>query len=326
MSKASPTALESPLADIITKYVAERRAIGYRCEEEARLLHRLDHFLAGQGLASVALPRELVRQWLAKTPHEHPRTQAARACVTRQLAHFMAARDLPVYVPPAVRIEIARGDFTPYIFTRVEIHALLACVDRLPATPRSPRRHLVMPELFRILYGCGLRISEALKLTVTDVDLAQGVLLLREAKFRKDRLVPVSPGLSERLRGYAAAVDRTRDLGQAFFPNRYGGHYTKWAVYGLFRRLLREAGISHGGRGRGPRLHDMRHSFAVHRLEDWYRQGANLAAKLPVLSAYMGHQSLAGTQHYLRLTPALFPDVVASVEAVVGHAMPRRAR
>ncbi len=326
MSKASTTALKSPLADIMMQYVAERRAIGYRCEEEARLLCRLDGFLAGQGLASVELPRALVKQWVAKTPHEHPRTQAARASVTRQFARFIADRGLPAYVPPPVRIEIARFDFTPHIFTREEIHALLACADRLPATPRSPRRHLVMPELLRVLYGCGLRISEALKLVVTDVDLGQGVLLLREAKFRKDRLVPVSAGLTERLRCYAAAVDRARDLSQAFFPNRYGGHYTKWAVYGFFRRLLREAGISHGGRGRGPRLHDLRHTFAVHRLEAWYRQGANLAAKLPVLSAYMGHQSLAGTQRYLRLTPALFPDVVASVEAVVGHAMPRRER
>ena len=324
MSETFATALQSPLADIIMSYVAERRAIGYRCEAEARLLCRLDRFLAGQGLAAPELPRELVRQWVAKTPHEHPRTQAARVGLTRQLARFMADRGLPAYVPPPARMEISRVDFTPHIFTREEIHALLACVDRLPASLRSPRRHLVMPELFRVLYGCGLRISEALKLTVTDVDLDHGVLLLREAKFRKDRLVPVSARLTERLRCYAAAVDRTRDRGQAFFPNRVGGQYTKWAAYGIFRRLLRAAGISHGGRGRGPRLHDVRHTYAVHRLEDWYRQGANLAAKLPVLSAYMGHQSLAGTQRYLRLTPALFPEVVASVEAVVGHVLPRR--
>lgn len=326
MSEVFTTALKSPLAEIITSYVVERRAIGYRCEEEARILRRLDCFLATQGLASPELPRELVRQWLAKAPHEHPRTQAARAGLTRQLARFMADRGLPAYVPSPVRMEIARSNFTPHIFTREQIQALLACVDRLPASPHSPRRHLVMPELFRVLYGCGLRISEALKLAVTDVDLGQGVLLLREAKFRKDRLVPVSPGLAERLRHYATAVDCTRALDQPFFANRDGGNYTKWAVYGIFRHLLREAGISHGGRGRGPRLHDLRHTFAVHRLEDWYRQGANLAAKLPVLSAYMGHQSLAGTQRYLRLTPALFPDVVASVEAVVGHAMPRRER
>jgi integrase len=152
----------------------------------------------------------------------------------------------------------------------------------------------VIPELFRVLYGCGLRISEALKLTVPDVDLDKGVLLVREGKFRKDRLVPLSPGIADRLRRYAATLDRTEDQGQAFFPKQDGSHYDKG-------------------------------TFAVHRLEDWYRQGADLGAKLPVLSAYMGHQSLAGTQRYLRLTPSLFPEVAASVEAVVGHVMPRRA-
>lgn len=313
-----------PLADVMTNFVTERRAVGYRCNEEARILRRLDHFLAERGLSSPELLRDLVREWLAKRPHEHPRTQASRTSVTRQLARFMVDRDLPAYVPPPARMEITRLDFTPRIFTREEVRALLACVDRLPAHPGSPRRHIVMPELFRVLYGCGLRISEALNLTVADVDLNQGVLLVRQGKFRKDRLVPVSEGIAIRLRRYAGALDRSRDIGQAFFAKQDGSHYEKRAPYSAFRWMLREAGMSHGGRGRGPRLHDLRHTFAVHRLENWYRQGADLGAKLPVLSAYMGHQSLAGTQRYLRLTPALFPDVVASVESVVGQAMPRR--
>ncbi|MGH2668668.1 MAG: tyrosine-type recombinase/integrase [bacterium] len=261
MRKASSTtALKSPLADSITPYVSERRAIGYTCEEEARRLRRLDPCLGEQGRASAELPRELVRQWRAKRPHAHPRTQAARAGRTRQLARFRVDRGLPAYGPPALRTESVRVDFTPHLFTRAALRALRACVDRLPATPRSPPRHLVMPEMCRVLYGGGLRISEALPLTVTDVDLDQGVLRLREATFRKDRLVPLSPGLTERLRCSAVAGDRAGDLGQPFCPNRDGAHDTTCAVYGLFRRLLRAAGLSHGGRGRGPRLHDLRHT------------------------------------------------------------------
>ena len=118
MGEAFATALKSPLAEMITSYVAERRAIGYRCEAEARILRRLDCFLATQGLAAPELPRDLVRQWLAKTPHEHPRTQAARVGLTRQLARFMADRGLPAYVPPPARMEIERLDFTPHIFSR----------------------------------------------------------------------------------------------------------------------------------------------------------------------------------------------------------------
>jgi integrase/recombinase XerD len=314
-----------PLSDLITSYLAEKRAVGYRYLEEERLLRRLDEFLAGHGLTAMELPRDLVREWLAKRPHERPRTQASRAGITCQLARFMVGRGVPAYVSPPVWREIARLDFMPRIFTRAEMRDLLTSVDQLPADPRSPRRHLVIPELFRVLYGCGLRISEALKLTVPDVDLDEGVLLVREGKFRKDRLVPLSPGIAGRLRRYAGTLDRTEDQGQAFFPKQDGSHYDKGTVYSLFRKMLQAAGMSHGGRGHGPRLHDLRHTFAVHRLEDWYRQGADLGAKLPVLSAYMGHQSLAGTQRYLRLTPSLFPEVAASVEAVVGHVMPRRA-
>jgi integrase len=182
-----------------------------------------------------------------------------------------------------------------------------------------------MPELFRVLYGCGLRVSEALKLTVSDVDLDEGVLLIREAKFRKDRLVPVSLALAARLRRYAGTFNRSSDRGVAFFPKRDGSHYDKGIIYSTFRTMLHAAGISHGGRGQGPRLHDLRHTFAVHRLEQWYRQGADLGVKLAVLSSYLGHQSLAGTQRYLRLTSSLFPEITASVEAMVGHIVPRRA-
>jgi integrase/recombinase XerD len=312
-----------PLANLISSYVAERRAVGYKCLEEERLLRRLDHFLLGRGVTAHELPCDIVKEWMAKTPYERPRTRASRVGITRQLARFMVDRGHCAYIPPPVRMEIARLDFTPRIFTRAEIRALLSSIDRLPASPKSPRRHLVMPELFRILYGCGLRISEALKLTVADVNLDEGVLVIREGKFRKDRLVPLSPGLSGRLRRYAGALDRTGDRGKAFFPKQDGSHYDKGTVYSIFRRMLLTAGMSHGGRGHGPRLHDLRHTFAVHRLEEWYRQGADLGAKLPVLSVYMGHQSLAGTQRYLRLTPSLFPEVAASVEAMVGHVVPR---
>lgn len=324
MRDASGTSFQSPLAEIFTTYIAEKQALGYHYTYEVHALRSLDRFLAEHGLASPELPREILTQWLAKRPHERPRTHAGRACLTRRIARYMAHRGVPAWVPPPLRTEITRVDFAPRIFTRAEIRTLLSCVDRLPATPHSPRRHVVMPELFRILYGCGLRVSEALRLTVADVDLDAGVLLIREGKFRKDRLVPVSPGIAHRLRRYAAALERERDLDHAFFPKHDGSHYDKRAVYAVFRGLLRDAGISHGGRGHGPRLHDLRHTFAVHRLEDWYRRGDDLSAKLLVLSAYMGHQSLAGTQRYLQLTPALFPDVVARLEAFLGPTIPGR--
>jgi integrase len=143
-------------------------------------------------------------------------------------------------------------------------------------------------------------------------------------KFNKDRLVPMAPSMLARLRKYAAVLGK-RDPSSVFFPAPDGGPYSIVTVYRVFRRLLRECGIAHGGRGKGPRLHDLRHAFAVHRLENWYRQGADLEAKLPVLAAYMGHKSLASTQRYLRLTPEIFPDIRKRLDESTGHVIPRRS-
>jgi integrase len=177
-----------------------------------------------------------------------------------------------------------------------------------------------MPELFRVLYGCGCRLGEVLRLRVADVDLEQGVLTIRQGKFRKDRLVPLAPALTDRLRRYLAGM-KLMEPQAVFFPNAYGRSYSLKGVYSLFRRFLRRCGIAHGGRGRGPRLHDLRHTFAVHCLERWYRQGEDLNARLPLLVAYLGHQSLQGTQRYLRLTPEVFPNITARLESFLGSSL-----
>jgi integrase len=199
----------------------------------------------------------------------------------------------------------------------------LRAADALGVKPRFPRRHLILPEIFRVLYGCGLRVSEAIGLRVGAVDLRAGVLTIRQGKFRKDRLVPLAPSLTQRLRRYADALGG-QPADAVFFPSRGARPYHRVTVYHAFRQLLWRCRIAHGGRGHGPRLHDLRHTFAVHRLAQWYRAGADLNALLPVLATYLGHQSVTQTQVYLRLTADLFPDLAARSEAAFGHVIPRR--
>jgi integrase len=180
-----------------------------------------------------------------------------------------------------------------------------------------------MPEVFRLLYGCGFRLGEVLNLRVGDVDLNQGVITVRQGKFRKDRLVPPVLRLVDRLRQYAAGLGH-RPGEAVFFPAPSGRPYRLRSVYGVFRRLLLACGIHHGGRGKGPRIHDLRHGFAVNTLLRWYRNGEDLDAKLPLLAVYLGHQSLAGTQRYLHLTAELFPEITIRVEALFGDVIPGR--
>jgi integrase len=180
-----------------------------------------------------------------------------------------------------------------------------------------------MPEVLRLLYGCGFRVSEVLHLRVADVDLNRGVLTVREAKFGKDRLVPPALPLVQRLQRYDASLG-TRPPDAFFFPSSHGGPWGLATVYWLYRELFLRCGIPHAGRGKGPRVHDLRHTMAVHSLLRWYREGADLDAKLPVLATYLGHQSLAGTQRYLHLTAELFPEITVRANAAFGDVIPRR--
>jgi integrase/recombinase XerD len=163
-----------------------------------------------------------------------------------------------------------------------------------------------------MLYGCGLRISEALNLKIGDIDLKQGTLLIRDTKFKKERIVPMAETLTMRCRLYAGKVLGCMSHTSFFFPSPYGGSYSQSTIYKLFREVLWKAGISHSGRG--PRLHDVRHSHSIHCLKKWVLNKGDLTNLLPYLSVYLGHTDLRGTQHYLRLTADLYPSIIASVE------------
>ncbi len=178
-----------------------------------------------------------------------------------------------------------------------------------------------MPVLFRTIYACGLRVSEARLLHFGDVDVENGVLTIREGKGGKDRQVPVSAPLRQRLAGYHAQV-AGRTGGDWFFPGTAGRPLTLANIDKNFRRFLWQARIPHGGRGRGPRVHDLRHSHAVHNLARWFAAGEDAGALLPVLQTYMGHSSIADTDYYLRLTAESYPHIIARVQQALGDIVP----
>jgi len=259
---------------------------------------------------------------LAKKPHESASTQQQRITVFRQFSKFLLTAGCTAYVPDAT-VAARKSIFVPRMLTEEELRKFFRAVDTLEPTARSPLRHLIMPEVFRLLYGCGFRVREVLNLRIRDVDLNQGIITVRQGKFRKDRLVPPALSLVNRLRKYAGYFD-SRPPDAVFFPGPNGRPFALRTVYTLFREMLLQCGIPHAGRGKGPRIHDYRHLFAVHTLRRWYRDGENLEAKLPLLATYLGHQHLSGTQHYLHLTAEIFPEITARVEAAFGEVIPRR--
>ena len=323
ISKLQPR-FRCPLASLMEQFIQVKRACGYRFDTGVTDLMRFDRYLCDEALATPDLPRAIVRKWLVKRPHESVGTHQARISTARQFAQYLCRLGHQAYVPERSFSPRASGAFSPRILTLIEIQQLLHAVDHFTPSAQSPLRHLVMPEVFRLLYGCGFRLNEVLHLRVADVDLNHGVLTLRDTKFGKDRLVPPAIAVVQRLQRFAAQFG-IRSADAYFFPTLHGGPWFSGTIYEIFRELLCRCGIPHGGRGKGPRVHDLRHTMAVHTLLRWYREGADLDAKLPILATYLGHQSLAGTQRYLHLTAELFPQITVRVNAEFGDVIPRRA-
>jgi integrase/recombinase XerD len=220
---------------------------------------------------------------------------------------YAVGRHLVGRAPLPSRTPKSPPAFTPYIFTREELRRLLA------ATAHGPRTWCPDPHTLRTLlltlYGAGLRVGEALHLTLDDVDLDSACLVVRNTKFYKTRLVPLGPDLvtvlqqqlARRARRRPALPDQAR-----FFVGRDGGPLHEATIRRAFARLRTRAGVARTDGARyQPRLHDLRHAYAVHRVTEWYRRGADVQALLPALSTYLGHLTVSATQVYLTMTPDL---------------------
>jgi integrase/recombinase XerD len=236
-NEVTPVGGHSPLAPLMEQFVQEKRACGYRYVENALILRRFDAFLCQQGLQRCELSKSLSWQWLAKQPHENANTQLSRISVVRQFAMFLVRMGHPADVPDRAIGARASTYFIPRILTHDEVRRVIDAVDRLEPDAQAPMRHVIMPEVFRLLYGCGLRLYEVLQLRVDDVDLVQGVLRINDTKFGKDRLVPPTLPLVLRLQKYAAEIGR-QPADAYFFPSPRGGHWSTGAVYWMFRELL----------------------------------------------------------------------------------------
>ena len=311
-----------PLAAIIEAFVKEKQAMGYKYFKQALTLRRFDKFCILKGYKETSLTKELVLMWTEKQPHETENNRNKRISLMRLLGSYMTRTGRDAYVYPNLMGKLTDKRYMPYIFLNSELADLFRQADSSKPHIMSPNRAKILPLLFRMLYECGLRISEALHLRVEDVNVCNRTLKIVGSKFGKDRLVPMCLSLSLRCREYMGYIHFTAKPTDCFFPSPYGGMFDESTIYGYFRRFLWKAKISHGGRGKGPRLHDIRHTFAVNCLKRWVVKGEDLSTYLPYLSTYLGHTGLKGTQHYLRLTAELYPEIVSAVEEKFGEVIP----
>ena len=310
-----------PFAVLCEDFISQKRAVGYCYKGEARTFWHFDQYAAQKGVSGKNLSKELVTDWTEKSPHESDKSWRNRLGVVRVFAGYLGSVGVEAYTVPPLKRH-ASVEYTPHIYTDEELRRLFEAADKMEYAPTSPYIHIVFPVLIRMLYGCGLRISEAYNLRVRDVDLENGVLTIWKSKNENSRLTPMSESLTVMCRDYTRKMPEPESDDAPFFPKRFGDAYGQRGLYRQFRILLKKAGISYGGRGNGPRIHDFRHTFAVHAMRQLVRNGRNLYITSPILSAYLGHKSLSATQKYLRLTPDIYPDIVQKFETRFGGVVP----
>lgn len=310
-----------PLAEHLQGLLEEKRSLGYKYEEQARLMSVLDE-MSKQHDCSEGLPRELCLAFVERKPNWRQATQEGRVALIRILAEYMIRHDAPAYLIDSNIVTNQHEDFKPYIFTHKQISDIFAVADKIK--PNGVNSHVFYPTILRVQYGCGLRISETLGLRMKDVDFDCQLLHVINAKNNKDRDIPVSDSVIEYMKWYKRKVHAAYAPEDYFFKSRYGtGHYEKTAVNHYFRDILFDCGIKHGGRNEGgPHLHNLRHTFCVHSLEAMLRNGITHQVALPLLMTYMGHSTLSATGRYLKLTAEAFPELVQQINLIYGEIIP----
>lgn len=294
------------LSALAAQYVAYKQSMGMRFHTEARTLKSFCQAMGDIAIADIAADR--VHAYITGagpvTSFWHRKYGVLRGFYRFAMARgYASSCPLPKIIPKPPQ-------FVPHIFSHEELQRLLDA-SVVCESPRSKLKPYTCRMLILLLYGAGLRISEALSLTLANVDLPAGILTIRESKFYKTRLVPMSPALTAAVETFMAqrAEEHSTESDTALFLTRTAIPLARHTAENIFRRLRVQAGVlCHDGGRYQPRLHDLRHAAAVHRLVSWYRQGADVQRLLPQLATYLGHIHIAATQRYLTLTPELLHE------------------
>jgi integrase/recombinase XerD len=289
------------LRDALDDYLALRRALGFRLATAGRLLGQFVSWLEARGVSTITTAGAL--EWATLPAGASPAWQAIRLAAIRGFTAYLHGTDPSVQVPPAGLIRRGNDRATPYLYSDADISAIITAAGAL----RPRFRAATYQALISLLAVSGIRIGEALALDSNDLDADDGVLIVRDAKFGKTRLVPLHPSTTAALTRYSALRDEQhpRPAAPALFLSTAGTRLLHSNVGLTFSQLTAQAGLTRRSAACRPRIHDVRHSFAVATVLGWYRDGADVAAMMPRLSTYLGHTDPKHTYWYLSAAPEL---------------------
>jgi integrase len=287
--------------EYLQAFIEQKRSLGFSYEDSCRLLSQFNKFCTTNFPKETILTKELCNAWAIRGDEETTTSFRARLTPVREFARYLNRIGMNAYVLPNNFAKKPQRPI-PYVYSEEEIASLWSVLDCVKPQKQSPLRHIVIPAIFRVLYCCGLRPAEARKLRVEDVDLSNGKISIRESKKHADRIVMMADDLIGYCGEYDNHIRNVLPKREFFFPKSDGSMYSKTWFELNFRQMREKTEIAQFD-VKKPRLYDFRHTFATHRLYQWIREGKDLSAMLPYLSAYMGHVRLSDTYYYIHFVP-----------------------
>jgi len=309
-------------APYIRQYLRLKRDLGFKLRDAEYTFGQFTQLASERGETSVGISKELSDAWCRKRPNESDGTRNVRVSLVSLFARFLCDAGFPSYVSDVPK---RPKGFVPYIFSREEMIAIFKACDSLkPTRRRNDTACEIMPTLVRLLYGTGMRLGEALSLKEKDVNLEDNCITVRESKNGTERIIPIKESLSKVCKYYRERKRIRIKTGTSdiFFVKSDNNPCAQPAAYQNFRSILWQAGIRHLGKGHGPRLHDLRHTFSCHSLITMDKSGLDIYHSMPVLSIYLGPRTLESTDKYVRLTAEMFPELMKGVNDVCSYIYP----
>jgi len=295
----------SDMADALDRYLMLRRGLGFRLRSTEFVLRNFVRHLDRVGAEFIT--NELAVQWVTRGCHLNPTTASGNLGKIRQFAKNLAAFDPRTQIPPTGLLS-CRPNRKSYIYSPEQIGRILWAARMLHPFNDGGFRRWTLSTFFGLLAVTGMRLSEGIELSREDVDLTNGVLRVRDAKFGKTRFVPIHPSTEKVLRDYARRRDQFfvfKPSAPNFFLSEKGTKLNANNLERNFVRLSRRIGLRGRFDSHGPRIHDLRHTFAVRTVINWYKAGLNIDCEMPKLATFLGHGHIADTYWYLSAVPEL---------------------
>ena len=308
-----------PFSKYINEYIKEQELIGHKIEGYVYTLKSFDTFSKEYGNINY-LTKDMVIKWLEPRIKEKANNISYRASKIRLFGKYMYLKDKKSYILPNKFYNFKRK-YNSYIFSHEEINKFFYEVDKMIVNKPNSKKNCSSQIIFRLLYMCGLRISEVLNIKLRDIDISEMTIKIYNAKNNKDRIIAINKTLNNLILQYVEKFHSYSDDTTFLFNNKGNKPFSRFTIYDRYRNILDTCNIYHSGDG--PRMHDFRHTFCVHCLKKWTLENKDLMSYLPILKTYLGHETFRETSYYLKLTADVFPNITEKVNKEYNKLIPR---